>query len=130
VTLCPSAASCCGLSIAHVSLIKSLRMVSIGMNPQHALDLAVQPSPVLMQAVVKVPLPTLIVSYMSSASMLIVHIQYNLSPSHIIAFSLEKCDTKASVLVNPYKSFILTPKSRKSLYIEVEVHVCTSLGTN
>ena len=35
-------------------------MVSIGMNPQHALDLAVQPSPVLMQAVVKVPLPTLI----------------------------------------------------------------------
>ena len=58
---------------------------------------------------------------MSSASMLIVHIQYQLSPSHIIAFSLVKCDTKASALVNPYKSFILTPKPRKSLYIDVEV---------
>lgn len=76
-------------------------MVSIGMNPQHELDLAVQPSPVLMQAVVKVPLPTLMVSYMSSASMLVVRIQYKLSPSHIIAFSLEKCDAKASVLVDP-----------------------------
>ena len=100
------------------------------MNPQHALDLAVQPSPVLMQAVVKVPLPTLMVSYMSSASMLVVRIQYKLSPSRIIAFSLEKCDAKASVLVDPYKSFILTPKSRKSLYIDVEVHVCTSHRTD
>lgn len=70
-------------------------MVSIGMNPQHALDLAVQPSPVLMQAVVKVPLPTLIASYMSSASMLVLRIQFKFSPSHIIAFSLLKCDAKA-----------------------------------
>lgn len=97
------------------------------MSPQHALDLAVQPSPVLMQAVVKVPLPTLIVSYMPSGSMSVVRIQCKLFPSDIIALRFEKCAANASILFNPRKSFILT---RKFLYVDVEVQVCTSHITN